>query len=88
MAADDQALVEGREAFDRFDWQAASDAFARAEQSLELIDVRERIVGIPGKLGPGARSGCCEAVAKAICSGNKVACLECRTQYTLTMRSP
>src|SRR5256885_12307616 len=38
MAAD-QTLVEGREAFGRFDWQAASDAFARAGELLEVEDL-------------------------------------------------
>ncbi|MDQ1508842.1 MAG: hypothetical protein QOG50_686 [Actinomycetota bacterium] len=50
MAADDQALVEGREAFDRFDWQAASDAFARAGQLLEVEDL-ERAALAAGWLG-------------------------------------
>ena len=49
MAAD-QALVEGREAFGRFDWQAASDAFARAGELLEVEDL-ERAALAAGWLG-------------------------------------
>ena len=49
MAAD-QALVEGREAFGRFDWQAASNAFARAGELLEVEDL-ERAAFAAGWLG-------------------------------------
>src|SRR5690349_18225845 len=49
MAAE-QALREGREAFGRFDWQAASDAFARAGELLEVEDL-ERAAFAAGWLG-------------------------------------
>src|SRR5262245_28516855 len=48
--AGDQALVEGREAFDRFDWQAASDAYARAGELLDVEDL-ERAALAAGWLG-------------------------------------
>src|SRR5438105_355079 len=48
--AGEQALVEARDAFSRFDWQAASDAYGRAGQLLDVEDL-ERAAFAAGWVG-------------------------------------